>query len=244
MAVIPKEQLADVQRWQIGDFSASGTASKTFPLHAAPAASQSETEPPPAASAEVNAEPAPALPTAAEIEAIYAQAQQEGYAAGLETGRSEGEQAARDEAAAARQEALAGIAALTVAWRDALAAFDQTIAEQTLEVALEIASQVIGSTVKVQPERILPIVREALQALPLHHGHISAHVHPDDLSALQEGIGQLGSIDPIKCIADPGLTPGSCLLRAGHSEIDATLDTRWKRVLENMGVDAEQWLLR
>lgn len=237
MAIIPKEQLAGVQRWQIGDFSARGATPKTAPPH--PAA-QVETSQPP----EASADPIPALPTAAEIEAIYTQAQQEGYAAGLETGRSEGEQAARDEAAASRQEALAGIATLTAAWRDALAAFDQTIAEQTLEVALEIASQVIGSTVKVQPERILPIVREALQALPLHHGNISAHVHPDDLATLQEGISQVGSTDPIKCVADPGLMPGSCLLRAGHSEIDATLDTRWKRVLENMGIDAEQWLLR
>ena len=129
-------------------------------------------------------------------------------------------------------------------WREALAALDQTVAEQTLDVALEVAAQVIGSTVKVQRDRILPIVREALQALPLHHGHISAHVHPDDLATLQEGVGQLGTTDPIKCVADPNLAPGSCILRAGHSEIDASLDTRWRRVLENMGIDAEQWLLR
>lgn len=239
MAVIRKEHLADVQRWQIGDFSAASAAPRPAPAEAPSAAPATEPSPPEAIS-----EPAIALPTQEEVEAIYNQAQQDGYAAGLEAGRREGEEAALSAAEAARQEALAGIATLTAAWREALAALDQTVAEQTLDVALEVAAQVIGSTVNVQRERLLPIVREALQALPLHHGHISAHVHPDDLATLQEGVGQLGTTDPIKCLADPTLSPGSCMLRAGHSEIDASLDTRWRRVLENMGVDAEQWLLR
>lgn len=236
MAVIRKEQLADVQRWQIGDFSAA-SASPIPPEAPAPAA---ELSCPP----EEISEPVITLPTQEEIEGIYNQAQQEGYAAGLEIGRREGEEAALQEAEAARQEALNSIATLTAAWREALASLDQTVAEQTLDVALEVATQVIGSTVKIQRERILPIVREALQALPLHHGHISAHVHPDDLATLQEGVGLLGATDPIKCVADPSLSPGSCMLRAGHSEIDASLNTRWRRVLENMGIDAEQWLLR
>lgn len=239
MAVIRKEQLADVQRWQIGDFSAASAGPRPTPTEAPSAAPATEPSPP-----EEISEPAIALPTQEEVEAIYNQAQQDGYAAGLEAGRREGEEAALSAAEAARQEALAGIATLTAAWREALAALDQTVAEQTLDVALEVAAQVIGSTVNVQRERLLPIVREALQALPLHHGHISAHVHPDDLATLQEGVGQLGTTDPIKCLADPTLSPGSCMLRAGHSEIDASLDTRWRRVLENMGVDAEQWLLR
>ena len=239
MAVIRKEHLADVQRWQIGDFSAASAGPRPAPAEAPSAAPATEPSPPEAIS-----EPAIALPTQEEVEAIYNQAQQDGYAAGLEAGRREGEEAALSAAEAARQEALAGIATLTAAWREALAALDQTVAEQTLDVALEVAAQVIGSTVNVQRERLLPIVREALQALPLHHGHISAHVHPDDLATLQEGVGQLGTTDPIKCLADPTLSPGSCMLRAGHSEIDASLDTRWRRVLENMGVDAEQWLLR
>ena len=240
MAVIRKEQLADVQRWQIGDFSAASAGPRPTPTEASPEAPAAEPSGPP----EEVSEPVITLPTQEEIEGIYNQAQQEGYAAGLEIGRREGEEAAQSEAAAARQEALAGIATLTAAWREALAALDQTVAEQTLDVALEVAAQVIGSTVKVQRDRILPIVREALQALPLHHGHISAHVHPDDLATLQEGVGLLGATDPIKCVADPNLAPGSCVLRAGHSEIDASLNTRWRRVLENMGVDAEQWLLR
>lgn len=239
MAVIRKEHLADVQRWQIGDFSAASAGPRPAPAEAPSAAPATEPSPPDEIS-----EPAIALPTQEEVEAIYNQAQQDGYAAGLEAGRREGEEAALSAAEAARQEALAGIATLTAAWREALAALDQTVAEQTLDVALEVAAQVIGSTVNVQRERLLPIVREALQALPLHHGHISAHVHPDDLATLQEGVGQLGTTDPIKCLADPTLSPGSCMLRAGHSEIDASLDTRWRRVLENMGVDAEQWLLR
>lgn len=250
MAIIPKEQLADVQPWQIKDFSSPASAPASARSGAAqgkkPPSPPNSSNPQPAADAPPTetASAAPALPSAEEIEAIYAQAQQDGYAAGLESGRHDAEHAVQESAAAARQEALAGIATLTQAWREALAEFDQTIAEQTLDLALEVASQVIGSTVKLQRDRIIPIVREALQALPLHHGHINVHVHPDDLPTLQDGIGQLGTSDPIKCLADPNLSPGSCLLRAGHSEIDATRDTRWKRVLENMGVDAEQWLLR
>jgi flagellar assembly protein FliH len=32
------------------------------------------------------------------------------------------------------------------------------------------------------------------------------------------------------------------LLRAGNSEIDAMLETRWKRVLEAIGTEPREWL--
>ena len=42
-------------------------------------------------------------------------------------------------------------------------------------------------------------------------------------------------------IDDPDISPGGCLLNAGASEIDASVETRWKRILEPLGATAHEW---
>jgi flagellar assembly protein FliH len=32
------------------------------------------------------------------------------------------------------------------------------------------------------------------------------------------------------------------MLQAGTSEVDATIETRWKRVLESIGAEPQEWL--
>lgn len=233
--VIPKEQLAAYQRWQANAFDEPAAEAA-----AAPAELPVEA---PAVVDEAAGEPVSGpltLPTADDIEQIHEQARQEGYLAGLEEGR----QAAAAAMQAERELEIARLAALTVGFREALAAFDQVIAEQALDLALEVASLVVGSTLRTRRELLLPVIREAMQALPLHHGNISLHAHPDDVDSLREGLGELGTQGTIHLVADSALTPGGCILKSGNSEIDARLETRWQRVLEAIGVDPEQWLIR
>lgn len=232
--VIPKEQLAAYQRWQVNAFDAPDD------LVAAPTEPQTETaEVVAEEQGEVVAGPLN-LPTADEIEQIHEQARQEGYQAGYE----EGLQAAAAAMQAARDEELTRLRALIENFQHALGELDQAVGEQTLDLALEVASLVLGSTLATRRDLLLPIVREALQALPLHHGNLALHANPDDLEALRTGLGELASPGTINLVPDSTLRPGGCLLKAGHSEIDAALETRWKRVLEAIGVEPEKWLIR
>jgi flagellar assembly protein FliH len=232
-SVIPKEQLAAYQRWQANSFDPS-----PLPEDAPPPETVIDESEDPIQGELVNGPLS--LPTAEDIEQIHEQARNEGFQAGFE----EGKQAAEATTAAAREQEIARLIALTANFRDALSSIDQVVAEQTLDLALEVASLVIGSALQTRRELLLPIIREALQALPLHHGNISVHVSPEDIESLRENVSEIFSQGTIHLIPDNTISPGGCLLTAGHSEVDASLETRWKRVLEAIGVDPEKWLIR
>jgi len=235
--VIPKEQLANFQRWQADAFDAPATPPTAAPSVEPPASESAVSDDLPA---EVFDTTTLALPTADEIERIHDQAHEEGYRTGYEAGLQAG-QAACD---AAREEEVGRLSALTTALRTALDGLDQEIAEQLLDLALEVSRQVVGSALQIRRDALLPVIREALQALPLHHGSIALHAHPDDLAALGDALDELTVQNNINLVPDSGITPGGCRLKAGHSEVDATLETRWKRVIESIGSDPEKWLPR
>lgn len=235
--VIPREQLAAYQRWQANSFDpASGRQGPQVPPPAtegAPAIATAHASPEENAAEDFSLK----LPTADDIEQIHEQARQEGYQAGYEEGRA----AALLEAAGARDAETAQISELTANFLQSLAQIEQSVGEQMLDLALEIASQVVRSTVNCHREALLPVIHEAMQSLPLHHGNIALHLHPDDAELLGDSLHELSIQSGLHIAPDSNMARGSCTLRAGHSEIDATLASRWKRVIEAIGANPEAW---
>ena len=226
--VIPKEDLAAYQRWNANSFE------KKKPFVTESPRQNTATAPEPVENEIINTM---GLPTAADIERINESARSEGYQAGFEEGRQAGEQA---HAAAVAGE-LARLSSLISNLQEAIANMDQTIADQVLDLALEVAAQVIRGTLKVQNEVLLPLIREAISALPLHHGHVMLHLNPVDALTIREQIGEQLQQTGTQIVDDVTITLGGCLLKAGTSEIDASLETRWKRVLEAIGSEPLEW---
>ncbi len=216
MAVIPKEQLAAYQRWQMGSFDEAKT-----PGVAAKPPSTAGGEPVSGIK----------LPTAEGIERIHNQAQQDGYRAGFEAGREAGYQ---EGMTAARQQAE-HLSALAKNFSDAIARLDQDVADTILELSLAVARQVVQNSLKAQPEAIIAVIREALTALPLHHGNITLHLNPQDAELLRTQLGNQLSQSGWHILEDGAVEAGGCLVRAGASEVDATVATRWARIIESIG---------
>lgn len=229
--IIPKEQLAAYQRWQFGAFDAPAEPVPMAPAEAAPP----PPEEPPAAGEPV-AEP-PALPTAEDIERIHEEARQAGYEAGFAEGREAGEEAARE----ATQTLVGEMIELTRHMEEALSELDQSVGEQVLELALEVARQLAQASIRTNPDYLLPIIREAVAALPLHHAHVVIHLNPQDAAHVRPHLESLAG-NTAQIAEDATVAPGGCRLRAGTSEVDATVDTRWQRILEAIGADPEPWL--
>lgn len=220
---IPKEQLAAYKRWEMDDFATprprARQPAQATPLQAAPA----EPVAPPV--------PNPALPTAEELEGIYNEAQQAGHDAGYAAGQEAGYQAGLQ----AAQEQIERLAALADNFRNSLHDLEQTAADQLLQLSLEVARQVIRSELRQHPENLAAVVREGLAALPLNHSAVSLHLNPADAALTAEHLGELFTQSGWRIIEDPAVTQGGCRLNAGTSEVDATLETRWRRVLESLG---------
>ncbi len=223
---IPKEKLTAYQRWELAAFDeeeeSPNTQAAEPPILEEPAPAPPEEETPPAP-------PPPPLPTAEEIERIHTEAHETGYAAGYEEGLALG----REEAAR--------IDRLLSSLHAALGEIDRTVAEQLLALAVELASQVLRQSLRLRPELVLPTVREAIAALPPHHGHPALFAHPDDAALIRKHLGEQLSHNSWRIIEDGSLTPGGCRVELGASEVDATLETRWRRVIEAIGI-SQDWL--
>lgn len=226
--IIPKEKLANYQRWQIGSFDQKPTVTPAAP-------------PPPAAAAPESVLPADhGLPSAEEIARIHEDARAEGYAAGLEAGREAGEQAGRE---AAREEAER-IRALIGNIETALGELDQTLADNVLNLALEVAAQLTHGAIKAHAEVLLPVIREAISNLPLHHAQITLRLNPADAANVRKHLGEQLTQGGSQIFEDTEISPGGCQIKAGSSEVDATIETRWRRVLEAIGAEPTEWLNR
>lgn len=218
----PKEKLTAYQRWEVAAFDEAEQAAKN-------AARQAASTPVEDVPQEEDEQPALVLPTAADIEQMHLEAHQQGYAAGHE------EALALGRASAARIDAVMGTL------QQALAHLDQQVADQLLATAVEIASQMVRQSLRIKPELLLPVVREAISTLHTVSGHPALFVNPDDAALIRSHLGEQLAHNNWRIIEDSSITAGGCRVELAASEVDATYETRWRRVIESIGINLE-WL--
>jgi flagellar assembly protein FliH len=231
---IPKEQLTAYQRWEVAAFDEAEKAAAAAVLEAAESSARAaeaalESERIAAEIAQQNAEPPPVLPTAAEIERMHIEAHEQGYAAGYAEGIAD------------VQASAAQIDTLLTSLQQSLTELDQHVADQLLATAVEIASQVLHQSLRIKPELLLPVVREAIATLHPHAGQPALFAHHDDAVLIRTHLGDLLAHNNWRIIEDGTLSPGGCRVELGASEVDATLETRWRRVIESIGI-TQEWL--
>jgi flagellar assembly protein FliH len=205
--MIDQGKLTAWERWELADFDGPRKPVVETPPEPPP--------PPP--------EPTVPMPTAEEVERILQQARQEGY----DTGYKEGQAKARDEAAKLAR-ALAKLEAT-------MSGLDAAVADELLSLAVELARQVVRGEIRARPEALLDVVREALPQMPQQHAAV--HLNPEDATLLRALAGEQLSHAGHRLLEDPRLSRGDCVLEAGASHLDAKVATRWRRVLEGLGLD-------
>ena len=216
--LVAKEQLTAYQRWEL----------PTFDVVEQP----------------VEVLPAISLPTAADIEQIQKQAYDEGHAEGhaegYAKGYDEGAQQARDEEKIARDETQRLVEIIRSLDQE-FQQVDQQVAQNLLDLALEIAKQMLHQSLKVQPELLLPVINEAIKELPHFNQHVHLVLHPSDVEMVRSKMGEQFEHTGWKILEDAKMEPGGCRAETQHSQIDASLNTRWKRVVSSIGQD-NSWL--
>lgn len=174
------------------------------------------------------------LPTAAQIEEIHRQARDEGFS----KGREEGYRAGLSASEAQVREQAQHLAQATSRLETALTNLDATVADELLLLAVEIAREVVRRELTCHPEALISVVHEALAQLP--HQHAAIYLHPEDAALLRAQIGEQMAHAGHRIHEDLKLARGDCVLEAGGTQIDATVATRWRRVLESLGI-ADGW---
>ena len=173
--------------------------------------------------------PAVVLPTVEQIERIHQEAREEGHAAGYREGQD------RVQAEAQRLQML-----LENLGRE-LQQVDQQVAQDLLTLSLDVAKKMLCQALRVHPELVLAVVQEAIACLPQFNQHAHLVLHPDDATLVRSRLGEQLSHSGWKILEDTRMGRGGCRLETANSQIDATLPSRWQRVLAAIGQEGE-WL--
>lgn len=181
------------------------------------------------------------LPNEAEIAALFEHAKKEGFAAGHQEGSAAGYAEGRKAAEAAVKVEVSHMQKVVSNLDHDLQQLDQLIANDVLDLSIALAKKMISQALKIQPEFIVPIVQEAIRNLPNAMHHPRLYLHPDDANLVLTHMDKQVEQEKWSIREDEQLTRGGCRIEANGSEVDATLEVRWHRVLSAIGQNVE-WL--
>lgn len=215
---IPREEVQAVSAWEFQ--SMDGKSSKT-----------------PATAPEPEVV-TPELP-APDLDLIKQQAFDEGF----EQGRQAGAKATRDALdAPLRRTAEDAARRLTLLLKNAeleLQHADERLAEQLLQLACDLARQVVRRELE-QPQDVLKaVITEALSQTVDDHLQRTIKLNPMDLALMQNHLGELTAGGQVKLVPQEGLSAGGCVVETPACTVDASIEKRWARAVANLGVKAE-----
>lgn len=174
------------------------------------------------------AAPAEADPQA-ELAALRAAARADGYAEGLAAGRVEGEQAC------GRMKQLAE------SFSSTLDNLDFRLADMVLELALDVARQVVAGELAARPERILDVVNMALKQMAETSREARLLLNPDDAALVRPHLDQVLDKNRLRIVEDVRIVRGGCLIETSQGDLDATLPARWRQVVQVLGSN-QNWI--
>ncbi len=175
----------------------------------------------------------------AHVESARQQAHAQGYAEGFQQGRAQtlldAQKQVSDYMAQQGQETAQRFGALVTSAGEQLEAAEQMAGQAVLELACEIARQVLRHEIASNPNTLLPVIREALGQLFADSKAVVIKLHPQDLDVLQDVLHEEYPNLPLNLQPDATLTRGGCLVESAGTVIDGRLEKRWARAIGRLG---------
>lgn len=167
--------------------------------------------------------------TGAELARLREAARAEGYAEGLAAARDEGERS------------CAQMKQLVESFSSTLDNFDFRLADMVLELALDVARQVVAGELAARPERILDVVNLALKQMAETNREARLLLNPEDAALVRPHLEQVLDKNRLRIVEDGRIVRGGCLIETGQGDLDATLPARWRQVVQVLGSN-KAWL--
>ena len=165
----------------------------------------------------------------AELARLREAARAEGYSEGLAAGRVEGEQA------------CGRMKQMVESFGSTLDNFDFRLADMVLELALDVARQVVAGELAARPERILDVVNLALKQMAETSREARLLLNPDDAALVRPHLDQVLDKNRLRIMEDIRIVRGGCLIETSQGDLDATLPARWRQVVQVLGSN-QNWI--
>lgn len=174
----------------------------------------------------------------------YAAGHKAGLAEGFRRGFEAGAAHARAEHAEHERQGGVRLAeridALAEDFRRRLEAIEREAADEVVALSLEVARQALRATLAVRPETIVPVVQEALACIIDESVRLHLHLNPLDEALVRDELGTRLAQSNCEIVADPSISAGGCRIETPRAEVDATIETRWRRTIAALGHDGNE----
>ncbi len=169
----------------------------------------------------------------------YDEGKSSGHEEGLKLGHQEGVETGLAQGKEAINKKSDSWESLIAQLHHPLADVNQNVEEQLLSLIVELTKAVTHQEVKINPDILTSAISSGIKALPSQEVNTQIILHPDDIKLVEQ---QFGS-DYIKeqgwrLLASPGLEQGSCQIENSTSNVDLTISSRLKEVLDSFLQDA------
>ena len=230
---VPREELGEVRPWEFGSVNGPGIGLLGPLLPEAVAAPLPEPLPEALPGIELD-----------EHEALLQQAHEQAYAQGLAQGQAQGQESERlqwqqrmdDYVAGQGREVAEQLAQLTQAFEASLSGLQQSMAQELLQLACDLARQVLRTEIQVNRQALLPVVREALSMLVGENRPATVRLNPEDWSQLEPALREQHASPRIEWLPDAAVQPGECQVESAGMAVDGSLDKRWQRAIAALGL--------
>ncbi|WP_342618968.1 flagellar assembly protein FliH [Rhodoferax sp. GW822-FHT02A01] len=162
----------------------------------------------------------------------------EGYAQGHAQATLEGQRLINEYIANEGQQAAQHFASLFRSAQEQIEQSQQTLAKGVLELACELARQVLRRELTVNPNALQPVVREALGMLTVDTKMAAVRMNPVDLDVFAEDLQSEFSNLQLTLVPDVNVLAGGCLVEAAGTVIDGTVQRRWNKAVASLGLDS------
>ncbi|OOV95340.1 flagellar assembly protein FliH [Pseudomonas sp. MF4836] len=170
--------------------------------------------------------------TLEELESIRQEAYNEGFATGEKEGFHSTTLKVRQEADAVLGAKLQSLELLMSNLFEPIAEQDAQIEKSLVGLVKHVARQVIQRELAMDSTQIEHVMREALKLLPLGVGNVRLYINPQDfeqVKSLRERHEETWRI-----VEDEAMLPGGCRVETEHSRIDATIETRISKIMDQL----------
>ncbi|MDP3650133.1 MAG: flagellar assembly protein FliH [Rhodoferax sp.] len=166
----------------------------------------------------------------------------DGYAQGFAQGHAqatlEGQRQINEYIAIQGNEAALQFGQLFESAQAQIAEQEQVMAKGVLELACELARQVLRHELSTNPNALQPVIREALSVLAIDSKAALVRLNPLDQDVLAEVLRTEFSGLSLTLLADASVARGGCLVESAGTVVDGTLEKRWQRSVASLGLDS------
>lgn len=182
-------------------------------------------------------EPPPDVVSSEALDEARQMAYAEGFAHGRLAGAKETQDALEAPLKQQTQEQAQRLALLLQHSQGHLSQLNDLLAQQVLDLACDLARQVVRRELQQPLEPLKAVVQEALAMAVQDHLPATLRLHPQDLALLQNDLASALAEHNIRLQPDPSLTPGGCVVENAQGAVDGTVEKRWARAVANLGLN-------